>query len=458
MFKGSGLSKNKNVAGRRKTLVGFSCLLAVILFSAALIYFSNSDSKLEAQKTVPNVNREIASEVNVENLSPASSEDQGESFYRWGAKNADAQGLSTQVIQILGEYQAEKAGNVDFGQDESGGKYFHFYTPKQNLKEIEAKIKALLGDSFYTELVTAKDKKARPGNSRVVFVLFSDSKAKSASVSPMKIEEVATTEKPIEKIPDPTRNPSSEVVINAEPKTEAVPPVAHYHAWSEYLFSLSPYYSSVHAIDKSSQAAADFYSKQNFSIDAAWVQHWTQRFDTNLSFKACHESWDQNLTTNRTFSNSTYTTTGFEIGGAYHPSESTELSSGIALQQQSYRRSQSSGTEISFETPSVVNLDIGAKKQFHLTDEYYLGILLNGFATLPKSLPNYNIQFSPGLKLGTSLRQNFNASFLEAQVFFQYIKLNTSILEETRSNLGLSITFGFGADPNQAPAPKERAP
>ena len=356
-------------------------------------------------------------------------EARNESFFRWGAKSGQATEHSEEIKEILSEYSATKAGNVELGSDESGGKYFHFYVPNEKRLELEEKIASLLGTSFYKEQVNDRDSKSRFGNSRVVFVLF--------EVAAELADKAAANGNNI------SRKPSSE--------ESQVP--SYYHSWSEYGFSLKSYYSSMRALDKSSQAFANFYSKQNVRLDAEWNQNWTNRYSTKLGFDIRQESWDQGLSPNRTLSNKSYVATGFLVGGAYHLRENLELSSFVAMEQEAFLLSKSSGAEIVFDTPSVFNLDFGAKKQFHLTDEYYFDLSLNGFSILPKSTANYKIRFSPGYKIGASLKQIYRASFLEAQLFWDYQKLNSSIVETTRSNFGLSITYGFGSDPNKKEAP-----
>jgi len=521
-LKGSGMSKNQNSLRAKKTLLVFLSLLGVFAFAAAFVFFGRVESTTHQQVIEKN---NIVTKANVEGTSASGAlpqnspstdlgthqvEENRAPYYRWGAKSAIQSQLSVEVTKILSELSASKAGNVDFGKDESGGKYFHFYTPKQNLKVIEEKLKALLGDSFYSELVTQNDPKSRPGVTRVVFVLFAAAADKTARTpaeeksvtentpnvattsvntplvknangmpetnnkvthdtpefiknspnlphvltlsDPVQdtIEGMVTVEGQKEKLAAPIRKPSAEVETKLEPAAAVTSESTdYYRSWSEYEFSVKPYYSSIHSVDKTSKDSADFYSKQNFGGSAAWVQHWTARLSSKIGLNVCQESWDESLTKGKTLSNKSYTTTGFLLGGGFHPSDSLELSSFASLSQQSYRRSKNSGTEIAFETPQVAIVDVGAKKQFHLTDDYGLGLGIDLFSTLPKSLPNYSIEFSPGLKIGASLRQSYNASFLEAQLFWDYQKLNSSILEETRSSLGLSITFGFGANPNK---------
>jgi hypothetical protein len=273
----------------------------------------------------------------------------------------------------------------------------------------------------------------------VVFVLFKDSK-KSRYETALNSRDFFLD-----------RSPSSEL--------RPVPgntPFSYYHSWSEYNLSLKTYFSSIQATDKASGASTNFYSKQNFEVSTSWIQNWTSRYSTNIHFSLAKESWDQKLTTNRTFSHSSYLISGFQLGGAFYPSKTLKISSFAGLKEQPFFQSKNSGTEIAFETIPLVNLGVGVKKQFHLTDEYFLGLSLDGFSNLPKSMPNYDSNFSPGVKVAASLRQIYHSSFLDAQLFWEYQKLRTSIIEGNRSSVGLSIIFGFGTNPNNENKEKEK--
>jgi hypothetical protein len=418
-----------------------SFVIAVISFTFSSYLNSKDSNKLKL------VSRDIS---NQERIPQALSK--SETYYRWGATSEIPDEKSIELTKILGEYSAVKAGKVELGQNESGGKYFHFYIPKNNIKLLEEKMKAVLGDSFYSEVITTKDRKSHLGKSRVVFVLFKNSN-KTRYKTALHYKNFLFDRSPASNLRQV--GAVEDESIYTLPKNI---PFSYYHSWSEYNLSLKTYYSSIQATDKASGASTNFYSKQNFELGASWIQNWTSRYSTNISFSLGQESWDQKLTTNRTFSHSSYLISGFQLGGAIQPSKTLKLSSFAEMKERPYFQSKNGGTDIAFETIPLVNLGVGVKKQVHLKDEYFLGLSVDGFSTLPKSMPNYDIYFSPGVKVGASLRQLYHSSFLDAQLFWEYQKLKTSLIEGNRSSVGLSIIFGFGTNPNKEYKEKDKEP
>ena len=51
--------------------------------------------------------------------------------------------------------------------------------------------------------------------------------------------------------------------------------------------------------------------------------------------------------------------------------------------------------------------------------------------------------------MGLSVKEEFAKDFIEAQVFYEYQKLNTSILVDNVSSFGIKFTYGFGTNPNK---------
>lgn len=346
-----------------------------------------------------------------------------EAFYRWGAKSPIAEQHNEEIKEILKEYNISKAGNVELGDEDSGGKYFHFYVSNNDKPLVESKIATLLGASFYKEQVTDQDAKAKAGNSRVVFVLFEEPQEKQMS-----------------------RKTASASTRNSTEETD--------ESWSEYQLLPSIFYSAINSKDKASGATTNFYSKQNYELSGSWIQHWNQKWSSLIGLGMTQESWDQSFTSGRTLTNKSYLASNFFAGAKLNLARKLSFATTATVGQESFRVSQNSGTEIKFETPVVAKVALEAKKYFSLTKRFSFGLGLNPNFILPRSLPNYNVRLSPGLKLLSSIRQELSIGFMEAGLFYAYQKLSTNILEETRSNFGLSLVWSFG---KQDENPDEKA-
>ena len=214
--------------------------------------------------------------------------------------------------------------------------------------------------------------------------------------------------------------------------------------WSEYHLSPSTFYSAIRSKDKSSGGTANFYSKQNFGLASSWSQHWNKEFSSLLGLNIKYESWDQNFANSRILVNRTYLTSNIDVGGKMRLSNLFEFMAQVSIGQDSFRVSQNSGAEIRFETPVLAKFILEGKKYFLINNRFGVGLGLASHTILPRTFPQYSVELSPGLKLASNIRQELSEGYMEAGIFYAYQKLNSSILEETRSSFGLSLSWGFG--------------
>lgn len=254
--------------------------------------------------------------------------------------------------------------------------------------------------------------------------------------------------------PQPISKEEAPIPEVSTPKMEENPTVKRTLAsemkpWSEFTLSPVLYFSSIKSTDKSTNVSANFYSKQNMGVDGQWIQHHNPSFSTMLGISIRSETWDESLTTGKSFAKKSYMANSFLLGGAFHSDETLTFSSAFKMGQESYRRSTKAGTEITFDTPTVSTVSLGVKKYFNTDGHYHIGLDLKAFSILPKSLTNYSVKASPGGLIGLSIREVNQRSSIEAQVYYEYKKINTSILKEVETSVGVALIYSFGSNPNR---------
>lgn len=362
------------------------------------------------------------------------------SFWRWGGQSLQKIGDSEKITAILKKYSAHKAGKVELGANESGGKYFHFYIPDEDIDIVEKEVNEVLKGSFYKEKVSINDKKSKPGHSRVVFVLFGRSEKELGKVANKELPLPKYLSREIASLPIMDTD-NLEVSPVIRPESERI------RAWSEFVISSVMYFSSISSTDKSSGASANFYSKQNFGFQGTWIQHLNPGYSTMLGMTGKFERWDENMSPGKSLVDKSYMKSGFFIGAIAHLNNGFSLSSSFKLTQESFRYSTNNRSAIAFETPALFGMDIEAKKYFNLTGPYQLGLNTKVFSTFPKSLPRYKVLFSPGAQIGLSLKENYSKKFLEVQLFYEQQSINTSTVKEKSTSVGLMLNYSFGSSP-----------
>jgi hypothetical protein len=100
---------------------------------------------------------------------PVPMQDSGSrAFFRWGARAQDPDLLASRVQRLLDTYKAVRAGELEWGANYRGGRYFHFTIPEAEYARFQEEIRAMEFTAFTAEQVKS-DREERPGGSRVVF-------------------------------------------------------------------------------------------------------------------------------------------------------------------------------------------------------------------------------------------------------------------------------------------------
>jgi hypothetical protein len=88
-------------------------------------------------------------------------------FYRWGARAEDPDRIASLVLAMIKKQSAENAGELDFGAEYRGGRYFHFMVDKKDYESLLVDIKALPLTDF-TDAAAESDRRIPAHRARVV--------------------------------------------------------------------------------------------------------------------------------------------------------------------------------------------------------------------------------------------------------------------------------------------------
>jgi hypothetical protein len=89
-------------------------------------------------------------------------------FFRWGARAQDPDLLASRVQRLLDSYRAVRAGELEWGANYRGGRYFHFTLSQGDYARFQEEIRDMEFTAFTAEQVKS-DRDEKPGSSRVVF-------------------------------------------------------------------------------------------------------------------------------------------------------------------------------------------------------------------------------------------------------------------------------------------------
>ncbi len=115
------------------------------------------------------VKTDIKTRSEIEEENAAESDNQW-IFYRWGAYAEELDVIVPKILSVLEINQAEKAGELDFGAEYRGGRYFHFSIKKELMRKVIDELKTLKLEGF-TKVEAKSDRKNKEGHSRIVFLL-----------------------------------------------------------------------------------------------------------------------------------------------------------------------------------------------------------------------------------------------------------------------------------------------
>jgi hypothetical protein len=113
--------------------------------------------------------KEAEVKARIANVEPAPA--RGERiFYRWGAFSSTLSIDTQKLVEILSQYQAEKAGDLGLGEQYRGGSYFHFMIPNENFDALVEAIRNS-GITQFTNSRATSDRLTPPGKRRIVFLV-----------------------------------------------------------------------------------------------------------------------------------------------------------------------------------------------------------------------------------------------------------------------------------------------
>jgi len=402
----------------------------------APVAFEQNEKTVEAKQTlVPEIKnpepaqiepslREPAAESTATPVLPALEE----SLFNWRGKSKLQSEHRDAVINLLGELSAVKAGQVELGGDESGGKYFHFYIPNENRELLEAKLKELLGDSFYSRHVYSKDKKAKAGHTRVVFVLYSAPITRTVAAA---VEE--KEQKSVEETKATEEKPS-------QPKTELPktnPTKRHFQ------FKLFPSNSFFNATDNTNSSKANFASNTNFGLSGSYVQHLSPEY--HLSGEMQLTQMKFNPIDSRALGGASQLYIGYGLTLDRHYSQFT-LTSSLGIKDTPFIHGVSSGN-LEIERISVPYLASGVcgtlasfESGFHVDAAFIPRVLFPANSSGISSKLGYGVQ----TKL-TSVdeQENGNAYFLGLGILYE--KQKSDVVDQSYFEGALEFGFRWGA-------------
>lgn len=125
----------------------------------------------KAPPQVPMAAPEVKSAPIVKDQPPVVAGATSKLFYRWGAYSDDPVADAAKINELLLKFQATRSGDLHFGADYLGGKYFHFSVPKSAFAELLSQMKELDLVAFSSGQAIS-DKETPVELSRIVFLLL----------------------------------------------------------------------------------------------------------------------------------------------------------------------------------------------------------------------------------------------------------------------------------------------
>ncbi len=417
------------VLQRKKTIGIFLSFLITGMVAGLYLYFNDSDDSTTprvSKVTKSSIPNKIQPDVKEETHTPPSPSTirrpasnsraaEFESFYRWVARSESLSEHRDEILKTLKNLPVKQAGKVALGDDESYGKYFHFYIPNENLAKLKTKIERLLGSSFNSEHVTAQDKKSNPGNTRVVFVL-----SKKSEITRKVAQE--NTEEEKERFIKPTFNQK----------------LSKRH----FEFKFSPSNSFLKATDNTNNTKANFASNVNLGLGASYVQHLSHQYHLGMDFKVTHMKFD--AIDSRPLSGDDQVYLGHAITLDRHFEKFT-LKSSLGMKDTPFIYS-SAATKLNVEKLSVPYLTLGAKKTLaQFESGYRLDSEISPRLLFPVNDGKIRSRLGHGLMGKVSSvdeLKNGNAYFLSLGIIWE--KQNSNVVDQSYIEGFLELGMRWG--------------
>ncbi len=197
------------------------------------------------------------------------------------------------------------------------------------------------------------------------------------------------------------------------------------------------FYSLITGTETSNNSTAKLLSKLNKGIDVYWRQVWSESLRTFLNFKYTAMTMDEPLT--RTLENKEFSANHFALGVQYFFTNSFKMGFSTQYGDEVFYHSPSL-TTLKIDTIPIPQVEINATFKVIDLDPFKAGI----GASYSQLFSGSNDQYS--VKSGSSYRGNIyleqvlsTHATIKGDCFYSNTKQNTSIVNQTRTDVGISL-------------------
>ena len=214
-------------------------------------------------------------------------------------------------------------------------------------------------------------------------------------------------------------------------------------------FEVTPDFSftRLDGMEKASGAKAVLLSSLNYGASAAWHQVWSEIYETAARVSTEKISF-RNAST-RTLENASSYYSSLSLSGSARIGTRTKLAAALGVGEQIFHRASSLSTA-TIDKVFIPRFDLGLSQTLITASPFLIGVGLRAGVLLPGSTESYDIRTGYAYHATLYIRQvsslDPSVERLSLAIFFGGSKQNTSLVDNSRHDLGLALGYKWEFD------------
>lgn len=198
-------------------------------------------------------------------------------------------------------------------------------------------------------------------------------------------------------------------------------------------------YSSLDGTEIANKTKAKLLSNLETGVRIAWKQTWSERWQSEISFKTLRVGFLETQT-GVNLQTASLSQNGFSLGASYLFNAEDRLGAGLEVGEQLFYRGLASG-DLQIQGVALPSLHLSIDKSLIHLAPLSFGLKAETAYFSASSYGTYTISSGQGFSGELYLRQQFENSEFDCGVFYSQRAQNTSILNLTQKDLGLNCGF-----------------